>query len=230
MKNSIKQVSVFIVALCFSSLGMAQDWANLGRYAAANAELKAPSSKENRVVFMGNSITDNWIKYDSTFFQLNPYICRGISGQVTSQMLLRFRPDVIELQPKVVVILAGTNDIAENKGPITLEQIAGNLFSMAELAKANNIKVVLCTVLPAISYSWRPDIEPANLIVDLNKLIKAYAKKNNIILCDFYSPMVNENKGLKKEYGRDTVHPCLVGYRIMDTMIQASIKKALKRK
>ncbi|WP_235817857.1 SGNH/GDSL hydrolase family protein [Formosa haliotis] len=206
-----------------------EDWANLGRYSQENAELKAPSKNENRVVFIGNSITDNWTRDHAVFFEENPnYVNRGISGQTSAQMLLRFRPDVIELQPKVVVISAGTNDIAGNRGSISLERIAANIFSMAELAKANNIKVILASVLPATSYSWSPSIEPADKIIELNTLLKAYAKKNKIIYLDYYTPMVNSEKGLKKEFGRDTVHPNVDGYLIMEPMVKAAISKALK--
>ncbi|WP_242404072.1 SGNH/GDSL hydrolase family protein [Formosa agariphila] len=206
-----------------------EDWANLGRYSQANAELKAPSKNENRVVFIGNSITDNWTRDHGVFFEENPnYVNRGISGQTSAQMLLRFKPDVIELQPKVVVISAGTNDIAGNRGYISLDRIAANIFSMAELAKANNIEVVLASVLPASSYSWSPSIEPADKIIELNTRIKAYAKKNKIIYLDYYSPMVNADKGLKKELGRDTVHPNVEGYLIMEPMVKAAISKALK--
>jgi len=205
-----------------------EDWANLGRYRKANTQLKAPTKKEKRVVFIGNSITDNWTRDHGQFFEANPnYVNRGISGQTSAQMLLRFKPDVIELQPKVVVISAGTNDIAGNRGYISLERIAANIFSMAELAKANKIKVILASVLPASSYSWSPSIEPADKIVELNKLIKAYAKKNKIIYLDYYTPMVNEAKGLKKELGRDTVHPNGDGYDIMEPLVNAAIKKAL---
>lgn len=225
--KSLKSLLVILFIGCLSSSAMAQDWANLEKYAEANSQLAHPAADESRVVFMGNSITEKWEKYDSTFFSSNPYINRGISGQVTSQMLLRFRPDVLELHPKVVVILAGTNDIAENKGPITIEQIAGNIFSMAELAKANGIKVVLATALPAISYSWRPEIEPADKIIALNDLLKEYAKKNNLVLIDYYTPMVNSEKGLKKEYGRDTVHPSIEGYKVMEVLVKEAIQKAL---
>ncbi|MCL5128535.1 SGNH/GDSL hydrolase family protein [Algibacter sp. L4_22] len=205
-----------------------EDWANLKRYRKANAELRAPIKNEKRVVFIGNSITDNWTRDHGSFFEANPtYVNRGISGQTSAQMLLRFKPDVIELQPKVVVISAGTNDIAGNRGYISLERIAANIFSMAELAKANNIKVILASVLPASSYSWSPSIEPADKIVELNKLIKAYAKKNKIIYLDYYTPMVNEDKGLKMELGRDTVHPNGDGYDIMEPLVNAAIKKAL---
>lgn len=207
------------------------DWANLSRYRKANKELREPTKKENRVVFMGNSITQNWTRDHGVFFEKNPsYINRGISGQTTPQMLLRFRPDVIELNPKVVIISAGTNDIAGNRGPITIKRIAGNIFSMAELAKAHNIKVILASVLPAISYSWSPSIEPAEKIIKLNKLIKAYAEENDIEYLDYYTPMVNDNKGLKKELGRDTVHPNAKGYEVMEPLVKKAISRALKRK
>ena len=207
-----------------------EDWANFKRYRKSNEELNAPSKKEKRVVFIGNSITDNWTRDHGTFFEKNPsYVNRGISGQTSSQMLVRFRPDVIELNPKVVVISAGTNDIAENRGPITINRIAGNIFSMAELAKQNGIKVILASVLPASSYSWCPSIIPSDKIIELNKLIKKYAKENKIIYLDYYTPMVNENKGLIKELGRDTVHPNAAGYDIMEPLVNQAIKKALKK-
>ncbi|XMO85349.1 GDSL-type esterase/lipase family protein [Algibacter sp. AS12] len=205
-----------------------EDWANLNRYRQANAQLKAPAKKEQRVVFIGNSITDNWTRDHGQFFEANPsYVNRGVSGQTSSQMLVRFRPDVIELKPKVVVISAGTNDIAGNRGAISIARIAGNIFSMVELAKANNIKVVLASVLPASSYSWSPSVEPADKIIVLNTLLKAYAKENKVVYLDYYTAMVNENKGLKKNLGRDTVHPNAAGYDVMEPMVQAAIKNAL---
>ena len=204
------------------------DWANFKRYKKANRELKAPSKKEKRVVFMGNSITEKWVMFHAEFFTENNYVGRGISGQTSSQMLLRFKPDVVNLNPKAVVIHAGTNDIAGNRGPITVAEIADNIFSMAEIAKANNIKVVLASVLAASSYSWSPSIEPIEKISALNTLIKAYAKKNDLVYLDYYTPMVNAEKGLKKEYGRDTVHPNLDGYAVMEPLVKAAIKKALK--
>ncbi|WP_299669117.1 alpha-L-fucosidase [uncultured Polaribacter sp.] len=207
-----------------------EDWANLKRYKKANKELKAPSKKENRVLFMGNSITQKWVQFNLGFFKENNYIGRGISGQTTPQMLLRFRQDVINLSPKAVVIHAGTNDIAGNRGPITIDQIASNIFTMAELAKAHNIKVVLASVLPASSYSWSPSIEPIDKISQLNNLIKEYAVKNNLVYLDYYSSMVNEHKGLKKELGRDTVHPNAKGYEIMEVLVKEAIAKAFKLK
>jgi alpha-L-fucosidase len=206
-----------------------EDWANLKRYRKANAQLKVPTKEEQRVVFIGNSITDNWTRDHGQFFEANSsYVNRGISGQTSAQMLLRFRPDVIELNPKAVIISAGTNDIAGNRGAISIERIAGNIFSMVELAKANNIKVILASVLPASSYSWSPSVEPADKIIKLNTLLKAYAKENKVLYLDYYSSMVNEDKGLKKDLGRDTVHPNAAGYDIMEPLVQIAIKKVLK--
>jgi alpha-L-fucosidase len=204
-----------------------EDWANLKRYSKANAEL--PAVKENRVVFMGNSITQGWASIDPDFFESNGYVGRGISGQTSAQMLLRFRPDVIDLNPKVVVINAGTNDIAANRGPVTLKYTMGNIMSMAQIAKASGIKVVLASVLPASSFGWRPAIYPGDSIIELNKMIKAFAQENDMVYLDYYSAMVNGNKGLKKEYGRDHVHPNLEGYKVMETLVVKAIDKASKK-
>ena len=174
-------------------------------------------------------ITQGWKRQRPEFFEANPYICRGISGQTTPQMLLRFRQDVIDLAPDIVVILAGTNDIAGNTGPSTLNMITGNIFSMVELAQANNIKVILCSVLPANAYRWRPEIEPADTIIELNKLLKTYAKKNKIPYVDYFSPMVDKEKGLKKEYSGDGVHPNQKGYTVMEPLIKNEIDKVLKK-
>lgn len=205
------------------------DWANLARYREENEALEARKKGEQRVVFMGNSITQGWKRQRPEFFEANPYICRGISGQTTPQMLLRFRQDVIDLAPDIVVILAGTNDIAGNTGPSTLNMITGNIFSMVELAQANNIKVILCSVLPANAYRWRPEIEPADTIIELNKLLKTYAKKNKIPYVDYFSPMVDKEKGLKKEYSGDGVHPNQKGYTVMEPLIKNEIDKVLKK-
>ena len=206
------------------------DWANLKRYATENRQLPPPRPHEQRVVFMGNSITEGWIKMDSAFFAGRPYINRGISGQTTPQMLVRFRPDVIELKPAVVVILAGINDIAENTGPITLEAIFGNIVSMAELACANNIRPVLCSVLPAYTFRWRPHLQPAEKVAALNAMIKGYCKQQNIVYVDYYSAMVDERKGLDKKYTNDEVHPTLAGYKVMAPLVEEGIAKALKKK
>ena len=203
------------------------DWPNLNRYRAANAQLSSPSRDEKRVVFMGNSITDAWIKVSPEFFKKNAYIDRGISGQTTPQMLIRFRPAVIKLRPRVVVILAGTNDIAGNTGPSTLEMIEDNLASMAELAEFHHIKVILCSVLPAYDYPWRPGIKPAEKIETLNQWIRKYAEKNNYYYLDYYSSMVDERKGMKQEYTVDGVHPNLPGYQVMEGLVEKAIREVL---
>ena len=216
--------------LILAGSSSAQDWANTSRFKDENTKLAAPSSGEKRVIFMGNSITEGWINTDPDFFAGKSYVNRGISGQTTPQMLVRFRPDVINLKPAVVVILAGTNDIAGNSGPSTLEMIMDNLISMAELAKANKIKVVLSSVLPVFDYPWKPGLEPAPKIVKLNEMIKNYAQMNHIVYLDYFSSTVDERKGLKKEYSSDGVHPNLAGYRIMEPLAEAAIKKALAKK
>lgn len=206
------------------------DWPNLRRYRSENATVKAPSAKENRVVFMGNSITDAWIKVRPEFFSSNLYLDRGIGGQTTPQMLIRFRQDVIDLKPKVVVILAGINDIAGNTGPSTLQMIEDNLASMAQLAKANGIKVVLSSVLPAYAFPWRPEVDPVQKVTDLNKWIKAYAAKNNFVYLDYYTAMADERKGLPEKYSKDGVHPNADGYAIMEPLAVKAINKALQKK
>lgn len=206
-----------------------QDWPNLNRYEADNEKLKSSSDK-NRVVFMGNSITEGWIRADSVFFADNPYIDRGISGQTSPQMLLRFRQDVIDLHPAVVVILAGTNDIAQNTGPMTLEQSLGNIISMAELAKANHIRVVISSVLPAYDFPWHHGLDPAGKIVQLNTMLKDYAGKNHIVYLDYFSAMADERNGLPESLSKDGVHPNLAGYKIMEPLVQKAIGEALKRK
>jgi lysophospholipase L1-like esterase len=223
-------LSLFSVSAFSQDDALKTDWANLKRYAADNKQLLHDKGNEKRVVFMGNSITEGWLKADSAFFAGKPYINRGISGQTTPQMLLRFRQDVIELKPAVVVILAGTNDIAENTGPTTLEAIFGNIVSMAELAKANNICVVLSSVLPANKYNWRPQLQPAEKIAALNVLLKDYCNKHKITYVDYYSPMVDDLKGLDKKYSNDGVHPTLAGYKIMEPLVEKGIAEALRKK
>jgi len=204
-----------------------QDWANLSRYANENAKLEAPKSDEKRVVFMGNSITEGWGTTYPEFFKGKPYINRGIGGQTTPQMLLRFRADVINLKPALVVILAGTNDIAGNTGPSTLEMIADNIFSMAELAKANNIKVILCSVLPVYDYPWKPGLQPAEKIIALNSMIRKYAEKNKIPYVDYHSQLANDKKGFKIEFAPDGVHPNEAGYKFMAPILEKIIAKTL---
>jgi lysophospholipase L1-like esterase len=202
-----------------------KDWANLKKYASENQNIA--NQKGNKVVFMGDSITEFWQVNDGNFFASNAFLNRGISGQTTPQMLLRFRQDVIALQPKVVVILAGINDIAENTGPTTIEGIMDNIISMCQLAKANQIKVILCSVLPANHFNWNPKIQPAEKVIALNKEIKTYATKNKIPYVDYFSAMVNNENGLDKKYGEDGVHPNLEGYKVMEALVMEAIKKVI---
>ena len=228
MKNKALTFSLFITFFVMQ-YSNAQDWANLKRYEKENAALQTPTASEKRVVFMGNSITEGWLRTHSSFFEGKPYVDRGISGQTTPQMLLRFRQDVINLKASVVVILAGINDIAQNTGPITLEETAGNIFCMAELAKANGISVIICTVLPASDFPWRPGMEPGPKVVKLNAILNKYAKENNFPFVDYYSPMVNDSLGLKKELGDDGVHPNEKGYMIMEPIVEKAISKISKK-
>jgi acetyl esterase/lipase/lysophospholipase L1-like esterase len=205
------------------------DWAWLKRFEDDNSKVVPPVPGEKRVVFLGNSITEGWINKDPDYFK-GRYINRGIGGQTTPQMLVRFREDVINLKPTVVIILAGINDIAENNGPSKLENVAGNIFSMAELAKANHIKVILCSVLPAYSFPWHPGINPVPSIIKLDKMLSDYAKSNNLGYVDYYSGVVDENKAFKKELTIDGVHPNLAGYKIMEPLAEKAIAEALAKK
>ena len=207
----------------------AQDWPNLKKYQKENTALSIPSSDQKRIVFMGDSITEFWSVIDPDYFSVKSYINRGISGQTTPQMLIRFRTDVIALQPTAVVILAGINDIAGNTGPSSIEMIWDNIFSMVELAKINNIKVILCSVLPAYDFPWKPNQEPIEKIKALNEIIKNYAKANNIVYVDYYSTMVDKRLGLNIEYSNDGVHPNKTGYQIMQPIIEKAIGQVLKK-
>jgi lysophospholipase L1-like esterase len=224
------KLSIFFVAiaLCLTVRVTAQDWAGLGTYQAENAKLAPPVKGENRVVFMGNSITEFWAKLHPEFFAGKPYVDRGISGQTSPQMLLRFRQDVVDLKPAAVIILAGINDIAGNTGPSTLEMIMNNIISMAQLAKANHITPILCSVLPANDFPWNPGTEPADKVITLNKMIRQYADENGIIYVDYFTPMVDDKKGLKAEYSDDGVHPNVAGYQVMEPLAEKAIEKAVK--
>jgi lysophospholipase L1-like esterase len=214
-----------------------KDWPALSRYANDDSKLAPPVKNEGRVVFMGDSITDSWDspKYGG-FFPGKPYVNRGISGQTTPQMLIRFRPDVIALKPKVVVILAGTNDIAGNTGPISLETIEGNLISMAELARENGIKVVLASLLPVSDYESRDGKpitqtvrRPPEKILALNKWIKGYAEEHKLIYLDYFSASVDDKGYLKDELSDDGLHPNAKGYLVMNPLAEAAIASSLKR-
>lgn len=212
-----KHLFLLLAALpLFAAAQQPADWANYGRYAEANARLeKAPE-----VVFMGNSITDGWDDAHPEFFSDNNYACRGISGQVTSQMLCRFRADVINLHPKAVVILAGTNDLALNNGPIAMEHIVENIVSMAELARAAGIKPILCSVLPAGKYPWRPEVEDvAGKIRTLNAQIKAWADANGVRWVDYHAAMDADDGSMRSELTRDGVHPTRQGYDVMEQIL-----------
>ena len=201
--------------------GTLTDWAHLKKYEQNNSELKK-INEPDRVVFMGNSITEGWSNFNKDFFINNPFVNRGIGGQTTPQMLIRFKPDVVNLNPKAVVILAGINDIAGNTGPITIENTAENIISMAEIAKANEIKVFICSTLPAIDFPWSPGMEPGPKVVKLNSILKNYCDSNNIPYVDYFSAMSDEKGGLKvPEYttADDLVHPNLAGYKVMEKII-----------
>ena len=211
-----------------------RDWADMARYREANRALQPPASGESRIVFMGDSITDFWQQPRFGFFPGKPYVDRGISGQTTSQMLLRFRPDVISLKPKVVVILAGVNDIAGNTGPVTDEMIEGNLASMSELANANGIRVVLASILPVSSYHVtgtalpQTTIRPMARITAINDWNKAYAASHNFVYLDYFSAMIDKDGLLREELSGDDLHPNAKGYAIMAPLAEAAIARALK--
>lgn len=225
-----KTIILSIITMCiFLADATAQDWANLNYFKEKNQQVGVPTTTcEDRVVFMGNSITQGWIDNVPSFFNDRPFINRGIGGQTTPQMLLRFRQDVIKLRPKVVVILAGTNDIAGNTGPSTLEMIEDNIRSMTELAHANGIEVVLCSVLPAYNYPWRPEIEDvANTIIELNNRIRKYAGISGSVYCDYFSEMADNRNGLPSNLSHDGVHPNTDGYAIMAPIAERAIAQAL---
>ena len=218
--KSIQMKIIFtpILLLLFINFNYAQvkEWANLKKYQAENQSVKP---MKNAVVLMGDSITEFWKTNSPDFFANYPLIDRGISGQTTSQMVVRFEQDVIALKPKTVVILAGINDIAENTGPITLEAVFDNIEIMVNKAKSHKIKPILCSVLPANKFWWNSKIYPADKVIALNKMIKAYALKNKITYVDYYSVMVDTDKGLQFQYGEDGVHPNSTGYKIMERLL-----------
>jgi lysophospholipase L1-like esterase len=206
------------------------DWPNLKHFHEEDVALPAPATGEKRVVFMGDSITQGWMSHGVP--PARPaagvvWVNRGISGQTTPQMVLRFEQDVIHLKPNVVVIFAGTNDVAGNTGDMTPEQTEDNLTTMAELAHANGIRVVLCSILPAFDFPWKPGREPAAKIVALNNWIKSYAAEHGHVYVDFYSAMVDERGGLPANLSKDGVHPGKAGYEIMNPLVEAGVAKAL---
>ena len=214
--------SLFALIL-FGNMISAQDWSNTKEFKMENSQLSEVKENEKRVVLMGNSITIGWVQTHPEFFQNKPYVNRVISGQTTPQMLVRFRQDVIDLDPSVVVILAGTNDIAGNTGPVTLDFIMGNIQSMAEIAQANNIKVILCSVLPAFDYPWRPGLNPNIKIPKLNAMIKEYAQANNMQYLNYFDALNDGNNGIIEEYTNDGVHLTLEGYKVLEPMLEKAL-------
>ena len=212
-----------LLLMAFGLSAQNKDWAQFYRYEAKNDAL----TNRPAVVFMGNSITDCWVDTVPAFFADNNFVGRGISGQVSSQMLVRFQEDVINLHPKVVVICCGTNDIAQNNGYIALEHILQNIKSMCQLARANKIKPIVCSTLPAKAFKWRPEMKPADDIRQLNEMIKEFAKENKIPYVDYHAALVDEEGGLPLKYSKDGVHPNAQGYAVMENVIMPILKKYL---
>ena len=212
---------VFACVLMVSQAYAQDDWASVGRYAEANEKLQTPP----KAVFMGDSITQCWYDNDAGFFDDNSFACRGISGQTTSHTLVRMTKDVVNLKPKYVVILAGTNDIAKNNGFIEVDDIYGNIVSMCEIAKANKIRPVICSVLPVKRYNWRPEVtDCAERIIRLNEMLRNYARKHNFVYVDYHSAMKDSENGLPEKYSYDGVHLTTEGYDVIEAMILKVLK------
>lgn len=224
---------ILTLVAIFSSFGssFAQDsTGNMHHLKKENIELMKSKNESGRIVFMGNSITQGWSDQHPDLFKNTSYINKGISGQTTPQMLARFSQDVIDLQPAIVVILAGINDLAQNSGPISIDSIAMNIITMAEMAKANDIEVILCSVLPAFDFPWRPGLEPAEKVIELNKQLTSYAEEQGIVYVDYFAVMVNEVNGLKEELAYDGIHPNTAGYLIMEPILEKGISEVLEKK
>ena len=224
-------ICIFIFSSIFSQESeieklMQQDWANLKKYRSANERIPETTSGD-RVVFMGNSITENWVEYRPGFFKENNYVGRGISGQTTPQMLVRFTPDVIDLKPEAVVILAGTNDVAGNTGYSSVKMVTDNIKAMAQLASANGIQVILSSILPVYDYPWRTGLQPAEKIREINAWLKEYSTENGHAYLDYYSQMVDERGGLPPELSEDGVHPNEKGYAVMEPLAKEKIRQVL---
>ncbi|MFM2231008.1 MAG: hypothetical protein RL607_2266 [Bacteroidota bacterium] len=223
----MKKISYFFCIIStsiFAQVNITQ-FVDFQKYQSENKTLLMQESQSRKTVLLGDSITEFWKVNDPNFFTQNNLIDRGISGQTTTQMLLRFRQDVIDLKPQTVVILAGVNDIAQNAGPIEVSQIFDNLKSMVDLAKANHIQPILCLVVPANRFPWRPEIIPMEKISQLNSLIKNYAISNKIQLVDYFTPLKDAELGLDAKYGDDGVHPNLAGYKVMEKALLAVLNK-----
>ena len=228
MKKIILSV-IATMAIVFSAQAAGDDWANFKRYASANIEVKALPQSQRKVVFMGNSITDNWASRHGDWFKENGYIGRGISGQTTYQMVLRFYEDAVNLHPKAVVINGGTNDIAQNNHPYVEDRTFQNIVTMAQIAKANGIKVILTSITPCDHYTWRPEIKDVIAkIKSLNARIKEYAKKNKFQYVDYWTEMANEQGAMRDGISEEGCHPNAAGYAIMGPLVQKAIKKVVK--
>lgn len=234
MNPLLKKLLTLALASMYSlSMNAESDWANLQRYYADNQRIiNNPEKIENLVVFIGNSITDNWASLRPQFFSDNNFIGRGISGQTTYQFLVRFRSDVVALNPKAVVINGGINDIAQNNYIYNEDTTFGNIVSMAEIAKANGIKVILTSLLPSNSCYWRLDIkEVADKVASLNARIKEYAQQQGYPYIDYYSQMISQpDRGIISAYSNDGVHPTIEGYIIMEQIAKPIIEQTLKNK
>ena len=225
-------VLTFLVIVFQFTMTVAQDpnpmdWPNFKQFEELNTKLTKMKKNKNRVVFMGNSITIGWLQTNPNFFKDKNYVNRGISGQTTPQMLVRFRADVVDINADVVVILAGTNDIAGNTGPVTLKMIANNLKSMTEIAQANGIKVILCSVLPAYDYPWSPGKKPNIKIPKLNSMIKDFAKESGAFYLDYFKALNDGNNGIIEEYSNDGVHLTAKGYQVLEPMLEKALDKVL---
>jgi len=222
----MKSLLNLLACVMFASMN-SQDWANVARFKAEN-ELVIENKAPVKLVFMGNSITEGWKLFDPNFFNSTDYVNRGIGGQTTPQMLIRFKQDVLDLKPKGVVILAGTNDIAGNTGPMSIQEIYNQIESMAGLAALNKIEVFLCSVLPVYDYPWKPGLKPAPKIVALNEMLKTLAGEKNYLYIDYFSEMSDDKNGLKASLGADGVHPNEKGYEIMKRVLLNTIGPSFK--
>lgn len=226
----MKRILITVTLIMMTLIAGAQnndknrDWAKFSRYAEDNAAVTVAP----KVVFMGDSITEFWVNLDPDFFTSNNFIGRGISGQTSQHMLSRFQQDVIDLHPQVVVISAGTNDVAQNNGSILHENIVSQIKSMVELARFNGITPVVASVTPCNRFFWMPEAGPAQDIIALNKLIKAYTESAGVIYVDYHSEMMEPDGSLPQKYSTDGCHPVLEGYKKMETIVLPCIQKALE--
>lgn len=204
------------------------NWTNFKKYGNQNREVKEKQKGEVRVVFLGDSIFEGWSVARPDFFSGKSYFNRGISGQVTAQMLLRFQEDVVDLKPDVLVLKAGINDIAENAGAYDQQKTLNNIKSIVQLAKASKIKVVLCSVLPANRFIWRPSLTPADKVIDLNAALLEFAKLEKVLYLDLYTAVVDDQKGMKAIYANDGVHPTVDGYKVLEPLVEQAILRVKK--